>query len=329
MEYTNRPRPLSASLYEQAIDAYVRGVRDRAVAIYRVGSFRHPGLSDVDLLVIPREARFDNGLYFAVRHVLPRSLRAPFRSNPIVLPEGLLQALRYTTHEKRRLLHGEDVAAGIACDHSPEQRWSMLFERLYQFDCVSREMQQRRPIDLTRLVSKTKSVGYSLVDVDRLTGSSMAPSFVADVDEMRAGFFEIPPDEAGPRVHQLFHRGLQAILTNVAKHLCLDDERTVVDFGRAFLFGEEEIPGLDEAALWERRATVERVQRLTRVYGCKKGDLFTRKAYRARIEVLHQQYLPSLPLRAAAALAYALRARRLSWSWEGRSPARRRRGYGE
>jgi hypothetical protein len=309
VQYTNLPRPLPVSLYERAVDTYVRRVRARALAIYRVGAFRVPGLSDVDLLVVPRTARFDNGLYFAIHHVLPESLRAPFRSDPSILPEGLLEALRYTTHENRRLLHGEDLAAEIACDDAPEQRWSMLFERLCQFDRVGREAEAAGSVDLAGLIAKTKSIGYSLVDVDRLTGSTRAPSFVADVDALRAGFFEIPAQHAGPRVHALFRRGLEATVSSLEKHLPLEPGQAVVDFGRAFLFGEAKIPGLDESALHARRVMVERVQRMTRAYGCKKGDVFMRTPYRERIAALNRQHRPSLPLRVAAELAYRLRAR--------------------
>jgi hypothetical protein len=308
MQFTNPPRPLPASLYEEATSRYVENVSSRAIAIYRVGAFSYPGLSDIDLLVVPDGARFDNGLWFAVRNQLPAALRAPFRSDPGIVPRDLVDVLRFTTHGKRDLLFGEDVAAGVVCDESSEQRWSMFFERLCQFDRVARATRASAGADLAKLVSKTKSLAYSLIDLDVLVDKHLSAAFAAEVDALRAGFFDLDLEEAGPRTWQLFERGLFLVEDTLAEQLPLSPGQSPVEFGRAFLHGSEGIPGLSDARLAERRDAVSRAQHATRAMGFRKGDLFMRTPYAQRIAELNRGQRSALPLRALAAAAYRVRS---------------------
>lgn len=324
MKFTNLPRPIPVPLYDEAVRDYARRVAPRARAVYRVGELRHPGISDVDLLVVPRRARFDNGAWFAVRSQLPPALRAPFRSNPCVVPADGVDLLRFTTHRRRRLVCGEDLAAGVTCLDTPEQRWSMLFERLSQFDRVRRRVLERNGADLWNLVSKTKSVAYSLSEADSLLGSRRAPGFADEVEALRAGFFERAPDEAGVRTWRLFREGLEAIETVLREHLDLQGAPAPAAFGQAFLHGRASIPGLSEARLAERRRAVEWSQRAVRVLGWRKGDLFVRTPYADRIAALNAELHPSTLGRALVDGAYWLRGAAIACSVpRRRSPARR------
>lgn len=307
MQFTNPPRRLSASLYQEATAAYIARVGSRALAIYRVGAFRHPGLSDIDLLVIPKAARFDNDAWFAARHALPRHLRAPFRSDPSVVAADGVDVLRFTTHRNRVLLHGADLAESVVCEETLEQRWSMLFERLCQFDRVARQMRSRSRLDLSSLVSKTKSVGYSLVDLDFLTGSSVSAAFRFDVEDLRERFFDMKTDEAGARTWQLFERGMAVLDGTLDTALPLSAAQRPSDFGRAFLRGEAQIAGLNQERLSERRSAVARSQQQVRALGFRKGDVFVRTPYAERVAALNRRTLPGLPLRLLADAAYRAR----------------------
>ncbi len=308
MQFTNPPRPLPTALYEEATRVYVERVCPRARAIYRVGDFRHPGLSDIDLLVVPTGARFDNNPWFSVRLRLPRAMQAPFRSDPGIVPADAVDVLRFTTHRARILLFGEDLAVDVECVDSPEQLWSMLFERLCQFDRVARDARRRGTTDLSKLVAKARSVAYSLADIDRLTGSDRSASYCADVEELRSHFFDFKLQEAGARAWQLFDRGLASLEDALVRVLPLAPDQRPADFARSFLLGAATLPGLCAEHLAERRAAVLRAQQASRALGFRKGDVFTRTPYAERIAALNRRHRVRLPLRAVAEVAYGLRA---------------------
>ena len=308
IRFVNAPRPLGVDVYEQAIGAYVARVAPRALAIYRVGAFRYPGLSDIDLLVVPSGPRLDNDRWFAVSSQLPASLRLPFRSDPGVVSRDTVDVLRFTTHRERRLLHGTDLAREVVCEETPEQAWSMIFERLCQFDRVAGEIRASGRADLGKLVSKAKSVAYSLLDLEQLGMSAGAQRFREDIDALRGAFFEMKPEEAGVRAWTLFEAGLSALDASLAERLSLADGDRPVDFARAFLHGEAQIPGLSETRLGERRAAVARAQRVARELGFQKGDVFVRTPSAERVAALRRRHRPSAAVRAGLAAAYRARA---------------------
>ncbi len=287
MRFTRPPVPIPRARYDEAAHAYARRVGRRAVAIYQVGVFSHAGLSDLDLLVVPRRARIDNAAFFAVRNQLPPLLRVPFRYDPDVVPLGEIDVLRFTTHRHRKLIWGEDVAAHVECLETPEQRWSMVFERLWQFAGMRRRGQRRGRVDLWKLIARTKSVGISLADLDALTGSRHADAYLDEVEALRSRYFELDPQVAGRAFWSLFDYGLTCIEQTIGDVLPLDDEAPS-EFGRRFLTGHASVRGLSEAALEERRRAVLRAQRATRALGFGENDVITAAPYASRGLVGHR-----------------------------------------
>ena len=47
------PLPVDRSLYQEAIDTYLELSHKHIAALYVFGNIRYPGLSDLDLLVVP------------------------------------------------------------------------------------------------------------------------------------------------------------------------------------------------------------------------------------------------------------------------------------
>jgi hypothetical protein len=307
MRHQGLPQRPSACHYGLVQEVYVRSVRDRALAIYRVGRPRDPGWADLSLLVVPRRPRVDNGAFFSVRHALPARLRSPFRSDPKVVPPTCLPVLRYTTCGDRTLLFGEDVAAGIAPDESDEQRWSLVFERLCQFDRLARELEASGIADVSRLISKAESLGDSLRTLDALTGSRQADDYTAAVERLRDAHVGLDPGEAAAQIERSWRHGMALLLESLEKRLPLAPGQSAVDFGRAFLLGEARIQGLCEEDLAARRAAVAVAQASTRAYGFKKGDVFPRTPYRSRIDDLDRALLPPAPVRVAIDGVYRVR----------------------
>lgn len=268
MKFTNVPRAIPLALYDVAAREYARSAGRRAVAIHRVGAFAQDGISDLDLLVIPRRAHPENPRWSAVRNHLPLALRAPFRHDPDFVPLDHVDALRFTSHANRSLVFGEDVAAHVRCVETPEQRWSMLFERLSSLERHHERVGRRGRADLWKLLSRTKSVGTSLANLDLLVGSREADRVVPEVEALRAHFFDLDPAEAGARCWALFDRGFCRLKSALTRTLPLAPGEPTADFGRRFLHGEAAIPGLCELELAERRETVLRVQRAAFEFGC-------------------------------------------------------------
>jgi hypothetical protein len=115
----NLPCPVDPSLYQEAAEAYLELSHKYIEALYVFGTTTYPGLSDLDLLVVPKD------VYLAPLHVHLRD-RLPPRFDPIiehevfVVPEGQIAACRYMRPgpEGFRLVYGRDVLGGVTVDGS-------------------------------------------------------------------------------------------------------------------------------------------------------------------------------------------------------------------
>ncbi len=111
----NLPLPVDRSLYQEAIDAYLDLSHKHVEALYAFGTVRYPGLSDLDVLVVPKDT------YLAPLHLHLRD-RLPPRFDPIiehevfVVPKSHLQACRYIYPgpEGFRWVYGPDLLGNIA-----------------------------------------------------------------------------------------------------------------------------------------------------------------------------------------------------------------------
>jgi hypothetical protein len=108
----NRPKPTGINAYQSALQKATRAMKEipGIAAIYQLGGFSHPGISDIDLLVIFNdEAR----IYARPQESLRKINRYLFTHNISAISKThFQQADKYSVWYKPRLLWGEDLRRG-------------------------------------------------------------------------------------------------------------------------------------------------------------------------------------------------------------------------
>jgi hypothetical protein len=289
--FTDPPSLLPGELYEEAARAYASLVRRRAQAVYQVGRFEQPGLSDLDLLVVPSRPRWDNHWFFSAHARLPRDLRQVFRHDPRLLPPTALDAIRYTTHGSRQLLTGSDVVAGRSCLETPEQKWSILLEGYLSFHRYYWGARAQASARIGPLIARLTSVAHSFRILDSLAETKLAPDLDRDVKALRAGFFASPEPVwvRGLRAWERYCQAFDALERDLGRLLPLRAGEEPHHFARDFLRGRRTLPGLDEEALSERREAVRRYHAEVGRYRFFRGSLFFSAAYERQREKVERR----------------------------------------
>jgi hypothetical protein len=328
MRFTDYPRHLSAELYEQATRAYAELIAQRVHALYQTGSITHPGISDLDLIVVPVRPRYDNYAYFSITR-LPERLRSVFRHPPFVLPLEARRVVYYTSHLQPRLVHGRDVLPAEPYQALREDRWSMLLEDYCRYHRFVENSIRSDTVSVRFLLSKLGSVRIPLRTLDALAASLGEPGTACDDvlqqgEELRAAWFEngaspqLRAAEAWALLCQLCGR-MQRRLRGV---LQLREDEDLPEFTRRFLRGERSIPGVDVAAVWRRQLAVRRYYHSLCPLGIQYEPLVPNTLFVDEVRAAWARHWPSFPVRAVVKLEYkldyALRRLRL---FGGRTPA--------
>src|SRR6476646_9791357 len=99
------PLPVDPSLYQEAIVAYLERSYKYIDALYAFGQVRYPGLSDLDLLVVPKDS-YLAPLGLHLRGRLPRRFDPIIEHDVFVVPTSQLAACRCGLHSQFCLIYG-------------------------------------------------------------------------------------------------------------------------------------------------------------------------------------------------------------------------------
>ena len=110
----NLPVPVDRSLYQEAIDTYLELSQRHIEALYVFGTTHYPGLSDLDILVVPRNG-YLAPLNLHLRGRLPPGFDPIIEHEVFVVPQSHLRACRYVEPgpEGFHLVYGSDVLGDI------------------------------------------------------------------------------------------------------------------------------------------------------------------------------------------------------------------------
>jgi hypothetical protein len=121
------PLPVDRSLYQEAIDTYLELSHKYIAALYVFGNIHYPGLSDLDLLVVPTNSYVAPlGLHLVDR--LPRRFYPIIEHEVFIVPESHLRAYSYRWSPTLSLAYGRDVLAGITRETSVAARVTQVLE---------------------------------------------------------------------------------------------------------------------------------------------------------------------------------------------------------
>ena len=214
------PLPLDRSLYQEAIDTYVERSHRYIDALYVFGNVRHPGLSDLDLLVVPKDS-YLAPLHLSLRDLLPRRFDPILEHDVFVVPLSQLAACRYRLSPPFSLVYGRDVLAGITVDTSVATR---VCDALEATNNMLGYVEQVRRVGVlnarscTRVFNSQRYKARLLIDL----GLMEEDGYGTTIDALRTRFMADPSPEHVLEMHRVFERSVAICARALESSLGLD-----------------------------------------------------------------------------------------------------------
>lgn len=189
-----RPRKLSSDQYEMGrrriVDRFVD--KEGVASIYDYGTVKHPGISDLDIMLVFESGRAPSWLPDLSTSFDPLVDELVGHGNIIFIDRNTFERLHYIDPKlEPRHLAGEEIDRDqidqeIATyrDHASVVDW--LPERIYQIQ----RLRETNEIPVMRTLQLLKSFGYSLRLVDELLGFDPGVAFADRISELRGTWFE-------------------------------------------------------------------------------------------------------------------------------------------
>ncbi|HET9342673.1 MAG TPA: hypothetical protein VFO25_07145 [Candidatus Eremiobacteraceae bacterium] len=322
--FVDFPRRLDMAMYDEAVEQYGRAVKSRAVAVYRGGRVRFPGLSDIDLLVVVDDQPvWDNEEYFSPFVRLPRRYHELFHHRPHFVPRSCIDALAYSTfaYTSKAAAHGGVDDAGfrrqlVVGDDVVPKTWPMpnyswylcsLFETAITARLRFDHFRASRQRSVRRLASMAATFRFPLRQLDELSGTSYEGSYSAIIDRARAELLETGGDvqAAADVLLTLYEATLSGFERSIGELANARQGEPAVHAAREILAARRVLPAIEPSYLASRRDAIhtyfDRLRR-TKISGL---TIFVREPYRAEVQLYRQ---PLWVGRTATALRTAIDA---------------------
>ena len=216
----NLPLPLDRSLYQEAIDTYL-GLSHRYIeALYTFGNVRYPGLSDLDLLVVPKDS-YLAPLRLSLRDLLPRRFDPILEHDVFVVPLSQLEACRYRLAPPFSLVYGRDVLAGITGDTSVATRVCDALEASNTMLGYVAQLRQAGVLNArscTRVFNSQRYKARLLTDL----GLMQEDGYGGAIDALRTRFMTDPSPQCVLAMHGLFEHSVAACARALEASLGID-----------------------------------------------------------------------------------------------------------
>lgn len=274
MNVVDLPQFIPREWYAEAIERYVDRVTARSVAVYQVGNVRFPGLSDIDLLVIPKRASVANRHSFSARQRLPRKYLPLFLHEPFILPRESAELIENTTL-RPVLLSGEDVLAGYRRIENPDEQWCRLLEAYCSYAAFRQRVESSGVLPGRLTVAVASALRFTLAQIDALFGTAKVPAYAEQADALRARFFERADARRGVLdLWELLHAGLAGVEDCLRDVLRLSSQEEPIAAVQHLLSGAKSDPHIDRAYVARRTARVYEYHRRLAALGFPYGHVF-------------------------------------------------------
>lgn len=287
MNVTDLPQPANHALYDEAFTQYADLVRSRAIAVYKVGNVRYPGLSDIDLLVVTDRTNIDNRYFFSAMQRMPRRFLPLFLHEPFVLPAWSLRVMQHTTHATPALLAGRDVLHAYPPSSDPAERWCRMLESYCSYSRFARSTRETETLRGRLTVAVASAFRYLLADASVLFEGVDGESYARGIDEIRAGFFEREDPASGVHEAWNFFAGhfdrVDAILR---EWLGTADANNALAKAQALLRGDEESEAFDREYAFRRARDIDGYHQELASMGFPYGHLFFVAAHPGAVRTL-------------------------------------------
>lgn len=288
MNFYDLPKKVDRSLYDDAMRDYAQRVQARTHAVYSTGNITFPGLSDLDLVVVPTCRKADNAQFLSAMDRLPPRYAPILLHDPMVMPLAHKSVLRYTTHRKLKFVAGEDVLSGITFVDTPEERWCKLLEGYCTYATFVASMKSTAASRGRRLIAKASSLRFSLRETDELCGTNDAPRYEQAIDSIRSNYFSLEPFETLNRVWRIFEDAYGIWTAALREVLPVADGESVQDFARRLFAGEAEFNKISSDYVCKRSAEIDAYHQELFRLRIPFGQMFFWEAHGGRARIYRQ-----------------------------------------
>jgi hypothetical protein len=232
----NLPLPLDRCLYQEAVDTYLEHAHRHLEAVYLFGNIGFPGLSDLDLLVVPKDS-YLAPLHLSLRDRLPRRFDPILEHDVFVVPLSQLGACRYRLTPPFTLVYGRDVLAGMTADTSVTTR---VCDALEATNNMLGYVAQLRRIGVLNAQSCTRVFNSQRYKIRRLVdlGVMEEDGYGEAIDTLRARYMAEPSAGCVLDMCRLFERSVAACARALGASLSLD----VASFDRVASVSYGQVP---------------------------------------------------------------------------------------
>jgi len=216
----NLPLPVDRSLYQEAIDTYLELSHRHIEALYVFGTNHYPGLSDLDILVVPRNGYLEP-LNLHLKGRLPPRFDAIIEHEVFVVPQSQLRACRYMRWADLRHAYGPDVLGSLAGDSSPTTSLSETLEFVHNKLGFLDNLRRTGVLNAASCIRLFNSQRYNVHWLAEL-GLMEENGYGAAIDALRARLVEAPDPNLVVEMYRVFEKAVTSCARLLQSRLDLD-----------------------------------------------------------------------------------------------------------
>lgn len=199
VKYKEYPEPLEMADYEAATRQFIEHAMRHpdARAVYRYGTLRNPGISDLDFVVVFPERVQDQGVFSSIKQAPEEVLHLVGRGNIMFMNEDSFRRIHYIDPGLQlKLLAGREYEFF----HPTEAQWAFrqtasvldwLPERVWRI----LRAQEEEVLFVTHTLVRLRSLSHSFQNVTAMVALPAADRFCQKLDELRAVWFSLSQTE--------------------------------------------------------------------------------------------------------------------------------------
>jgi hypothetical protein len=220
----NIPSKASVSIYKEAVDLYVKKSKPYVKSVYTFGNVNFPGLSDLDILVVPKR-KYLSALRVKLSKSLPKIYDKIILHDPFVLPfEDInISKFIYITNLKR--IHGEDLVK-INNNFSNTVKFCSILEAMLSYSIFLENFKKSYVLDAQASIPVFSSLRFTvgLVNELNILNKVNKKRYCDNFDLLRASLLDEVenPHDVVVKMYELFFESIMQLRMDIINHCNID-----------------------------------------------------------------------------------------------------------
>lgn len=272
---TEMPEPIDKTLYDVLVKRFVEQSSGYVQTLYSAGYTNFPGLSDIDLLVIPQK-RLLSPLMLRLEKRFPQKFSSIIHHHPFILPEENRDVFRYSFLENLKLVFGRDQIATVVPEHNVTTMCAAIVEGFYSYNRFYETLKSQQQLRARYCVPIFSSFRFTL-RLCQACDILLPQDYGVRFDILRTKLMAEPDPAIVWEMYQIFENALTKVRHLFQEEFDFDPESvTQIQHPKALISS-----GLVDHDIWfRRRQAIQHYQdtlsRLNFFY----GSLFTTETYK-------------------------------------------------